>query len=1142
MSKISKFSTVTLAVATGVWLSGVAMFVPVAQAQGLDLQAQINLLLEQVKALQLQLAAQGGSPAPVATTFTRDLTLGSTGDDVKALQQWLNSSGFPVSASGAGAPGSETTYFGARTQAALAKYQAAKGITPSVGYFGPKTRAFVNSIGVVTPPIGQPPVIPGTGLVITLASDSPSGVSLPKGATGVSFLKFNVSGSGTLDSLTFKRVGVGATGDFASAGVYLYEGATRLTNGKSVNSTTHEVTFVNLALAVSGSRTFTLVADLSGGATTGNRDGFTLVGSTGTPTPSGVVTGSEMAIAGQAAGGLTVNDQNSPANPKIGQKEAPLVEVLITASSTEDIWVDRISFTEGGTITNTNLSNFVLKQNGVTVATAASIGAKDLVTLIFNSPFKIEKGQNRAFVLHGDIAGSTRADDTIIFYLDSKADVLARGATYGYPVLPDITGIDTTGESTSLTVQGGDITVSFNGPIVGNIPLRGQDQTIFDFTIASANNIEIKNLRLNASTTNLVSGMGFNDFKLWDTTNNSVISSATDITTSTNVTVTDVINFSAGQSKRFKVTVDVDADNGTTSTIQAAILAWQSGDIRNLDNNTNAATSTIVPSGQITGNTQTTIAPGLEVQLSGAPASDSFVKGATNVPFVGFSLRATNDDIKITSLKISASTTGATSSITTITSDLQSLALYDGATKISDSKSLTGSALPGTATFSNLNYTIKKGETKTFTVKGNISAAATAQAVHFVYLAATTDISAIDSQSNSVTITGSTANSGATAAVTTLASGDVTVAMATQDGESKARLVIAGATEVLGKFRFTSANEAMTVNKLSILVTPTADSATATSTAVSDEVSVVKLYDGATGAAIGNSSGYSIIGSGASSGIALVDNLGWALGKNEERILVVKGVVSGIDINSDNGADSGASLYTAVMASGFEAVGSTALDTTITAATSTQKIVVRGRPTVTWEAPPSTLMSTNPVVARFRVAAGATPVAFKTFSLKVEPTGATMTAVTTSNVTVYNNTKDASAALTLATVVSGSGTASTGTAAILGGATGYVTVTLGAAEEIGINSSNVFDVRLTFNTLSASPNAKVAVSLSVPETTAAGNNASITTVLGATTAPDGNPAFAWSDFADISHSESTTDWHSGFLTELPVSSVWQLTN
>ncbi len=1139
MSTFSKkFVSAALTATTSMWMASALFLAPVASAQSTaDLQAQINLLLAQITALQAQLA--GSTSGGATVTFTRDLTVGSTGSDVKALQQFLNTHGAQVAASGAGSPGNETSYFGNLTRAAVAKYQAMVGISPAVGYFGPKTRAYVNSLGVVVvPPGGGTGGGTTSGFRLALSSANPASATVPKGASGVVFLKFDVIGTGSVDSLTFKRTGIGATGDFSSGGVYLYEGSTRLTNGKSLNSTTHEVSFVNLGLTVSGTRTLSLVADISTSSTASNKNAFMLTGATGSPTPTGSLVGNEMTIGGQTVGTVTIDDQSAPANPKIGQKKAPLLEFQLSAGSAEDILINRVSLTEGGSIANSNLSNFVLEQAGNVVATASAVGAKDLVTLNFTTPFSLEKGQNRNFILYGDIGGSTRAADTIIFYVDTKSDVSATGKTYGFAVTPDISAIDTTSESDTLTVQGGDVTITFNGPIAGDIALRAQDVTVYDFTIASQNNIEIKNLRLHATTTALGANEGFNDFKVWDVSANSVISSAVDVTTSSAVTVTDVINISAGQSKRMKVTVDVDSDDDASDSLVVSLLAFNATDIRNLDNNTNVATSTIVPSAQIAGNTQTVQAPGLTAALAGSPASQSVVKGATNVPLAGFSFRASNDAIKITSITVSASTSNATGTISTLLADLLNIALYDGTTRISDVKSFSGSALPATAVFSNLNYTIAKGETKVLTLKANVGNSATVDAAYFAYIATlASDVSAVDSSSNAVTATGVTANSGATVAVTVLNAGDVTVVAATADNESKPGIVLAGQEVVLGKFKFTASNEAMTVNKLKISVIDSASS-TATSTNTIDEVSTVKLYDGST--QVGAVGGYSLDGSGNSAGVATIEGLGWTIPKNEERTLVVKAPVSAIDLNSANGADAGTSVYANVMTTGFEAAGSTALDTSIAGATGLQKVVYRGKPTVTVNSLLSSVFNTNPVVARFRVAAGATPISFKSFSLKVEPTGATMTAATTSNVTVYDITQSASTALTLATAVSGSTTASTGSTAIVGGATGYVTVYFTTAEEIAANSYSDYDVLLTFSNISGTVGAaQLSVKLNVAETSipTVGTFASI-----GVAGDDGNPSFIWSDNSKLSHSETTADWTSGYLTELPVSSPWLLHN
>lgn len=87
-------------------------------------------------------------------TFNSNLTVGSTGADVVALQTALMAAGhdIPAISSGAAAKG----YFGSQTKAAVAAYQVAKGIVnPGTGFVGPLTRGALNGgVAVVPPPAG----------------------------------------------------------------------------------------------------------------------------------------------------------------------------------------------------------------------------------------------------------------------------------------------------------------------------------------------------------------------------------------------------------------------------------------------------------------------------------------------------------------------------------------------------------------------------------------------------------------------------------------------------------------------------------------------------------------------------------------------------------------------------------------------------------------------------------------------------------------------------------------------------------------------------------------------------------------------------------------------------------------------------
>lgn len=93
-------------------------------------------------------------PAKLKFIFTKNLTVGSTGEDVRELQKFLNSRGFIVALSGPGSSGNETSYFGNLTKSALIKFQenykndilTPLGLIRGTGFFGPATRAKIRSL------------------------------------------------------------------------------------------------------------------------------------------------------------------------------------------------------------------------------------------------------------------------------------------------------------------------------------------------------------------------------------------------------------------------------------------------------------------------------------------------------------------------------------------------------------------------------------------------------------------------------------------------------------------------------------------------------------------------------------------------------------------------------------------------------------------------------------------------------------------------------------------------------------------------------------------------------------------------------------------------------------------------------------
>ena len=90
----------------------------------------------------------------ISASFTRTLRVGMTGEDVKRLQQLLNSDpDLQLTSSGIGSLGNETEYFGPMTRSAIQKFQVKYGIvssgdeqTTGYGLIGPKTRTKLQEV------------------------------------------------------------------------------------------------------------------------------------------------------------------------------------------------------------------------------------------------------------------------------------------------------------------------------------------------------------------------------------------------------------------------------------------------------------------------------------------------------------------------------------------------------------------------------------------------------------------------------------------------------------------------------------------------------------------------------------------------------------------------------------------------------------------------------------------------------------------------------------------------------------------------------------------------------------------------------------------------------------------------------------
>lgn len=112
-----------------------------------DTVVLIASLEQQIRELQAQIAAlMGQSVVQTPTTrFSRNLQVGMSGEDVRALQEFLKVQGMDIYPEGI-----VSGYFGQLTKQAVGRWQVRQGIvaadSSALGSFGPLTRAAINAI------------------------------------------------------------------------------------------------------------------------------------------------------------------------------------------------------------------------------------------------------------------------------------------------------------------------------------------------------------------------------------------------------------------------------------------------------------------------------------------------------------------------------------------------------------------------------------------------------------------------------------------------------------------------------------------------------------------------------------------------------------------------------------------------------------------------------------------------------------------------------------------------------------------------------------------------------------------------------------------------------------------------------------
>lgn len=847
---------------------------PVLAITAEELQTQITALLAQLTTLQAQLATLQGVQPTVSgctiTSFAQNLKQGMTGADVKCLQIILNSAtDTQVAATGVGSSGSETTYFGSLTKAAVIKFQekyasevlTPLGLTAGTGFVGAKTRTKLDTLIGVTPPppgtvcgngicetgetstncLADCPVIPvGAGLTVALATNTPASGTVVTTQSLAPLAKFTFTNGDSAEAKVtiFKLKRIGVSADASLSNVYLFDGAARLTDSASVSSGV--ITFTDstgiFKVAAGGSKTITVSSDLAANA--GETLGVSINAATDiTTTASSVkgtfpMSGNLMSTATATIAGVYFNVTTTPtvsgAAVSVDPQDDYVVWENIATIATRAVNFTRFALREVGSVNYSDLQNFKLYVDGVQVgSTVASLDANGYVTFDLSAaPKKLESGSRDIKVTANIVGGSSR---TFSFSLRVAADANFVDTQYGVNVLPTVTSSTTaftarkscTDDTYYCTISSGTLTLTKTSDSPSSNIVNGASAaTLAKYTLkAAGEKVKVESLDVSAvcthasgTVTALRNGMLLaNDVQIGSTSNLYCSDSSPAYTT-----------FSLGSSLIVEpgspVTLKVIADiyeasiSGTDTTnnlanadILKARIEAKTGNAQGM-----ISSATIsVPATDKDGN-ELTIAEGtVTLAKYGAYTNQSIVVPKTESKLAHFTFTAgTTEAVNLNTIRVDWDTvTGAFDA----SDDLSNLYV-----KYGTATTTTKATVADTNNSWSINYQIPAGSTIDIIVYADVASGA--------YSSSTTNYGIASVTTTGTTVSSAVAANGAATTGQTIAFVSGAFTGKKDAGTPVAQIVAGNQTVTAAKFKFESSYEDYSVKELKFKVGSTAAS------------------------------------------------------------------------------------------------------------------------------------------------------------------------------------------------------------------------------------------------------------------------------------------------------------------------------
>jgi hypothetical protein len=952
-------------------------------------------------------------------------------------------------------------------------------------------------------------VVTGSGLMVSLSSATPAAANVPENGVRIPFTTVNLTassdGASTINSIVIRRTGLSSYNSFDK--IWAEENGITVASKKSLNSNDEATLVFSPALTIAAGQTqsIDIIGSFTANNTLGGNAALSIVSASSVNSTSAAVTGSfpitgnSMSLTSYQVTNLGIQSAgNAAPTVKVGDTNVELGGFQLGANSpAKDVTIKTITLKNNGVEDLTKATaNLYLEQAGVKVSTATTINGRFVTFTLNNGAYDMLKDDgSKVFKIKGDILAKENSDsnDSLEFSLNKSTDLNAieKGTGFGANVVaaatPDGANVAFTVGSSADSYTFSKVTISSGAVNLSKKTTSPSDTTIVKGQtglVALVANFKADEA-MTADGLNINYGSGvvggaasttaqFQNAKVY--LNGALVDSFDpSMSTSTSLTQTldSSISLNAGDNE-IKILVDSksDATNGS-------IKFWLGSNVLTSQNPEYVVSGNKVDTTSIGGSAEgallTVGTASLTVARSdGYGTGKSIVKGSTDVSLGKFTIKAVNDDITITSAQLGANT-GSTSANS----------IYDAKFFVDGVQ--TGNTVDfGTsgASFSSLNFVVKKDQTRTIEIFGSFDSSA----VEGSTFASQLVLYSQDSKGKTISPNGS--DNTTQFAI----SGAGTMNVAVGGNTPTAALLSSNSTEQeVAEYKFTATNDSASLTELQVYNY----AGGSLNTGSDSRVSSVRLYDGTTLI----DSFTPVLGGGK---FTITNDAAKVLA-NQNKTLSIKVVLNSID--NDQSATNKALAY-AITAYKFKSSNGseTVSPSNLTPITANTFVIRKTVPTIAYLALPDTTLNAGAKdIAKFSVSADAAgDVTVNRIALDVATTTNATISTTSANTTVKIN-----------------GSFKNASSVTLAG--GQYVVVLATPEVISAGTSKTFEIQANTSV------------------TGQGSD-SITAKLSEDASPvytvDGTPAgnFAWSDGADVNH----YTWANGYRVAGLTTNTWTM--